>query len=173
MTKRAEFTHPRFLSAGSENNTILPEEGDEIYCNGIFRFNVSAVLEWLKQNPLPVIDVPVRIWGPFAYKEDCYVEAADITRPIVIAEIAPDYCDFIPDFRSDDWYARGYVCIDGQHRLEKAVCLGLETLPAVVLRMEQHIQFLYAGYDSYVGYWNSKLKDRTEDALRWQRSSQV
>ena len=58
------------------------------------------------------------------------------------------------------------MCIDGQHCIEKATRLGLETLPAVVLRMEQHISFLYTGYDSYVNYWNGKLKDRTEDAQR-------
>ena len=95
------------------------------------------------------------------------MEAADIKRPIIIVEMAPDYCDFISDFPMDSWGARGYVCIDGQHRIEKATRLGLKTLPAVVLRMEQHISFLYAGYDSYVNYWNGKLKDRTEDAQRW------
>ena len=97
------------------------------------------------------------------------MEAADITRPIVVAEIAPDYHDFVLDIPEKDWISRGYVCIDGQHRIEKARRLGTETLPAVVIRMEQHIPFLYKGYDRYVEYWNGKLKDRTEDALRWQR----
>ena len=165
--KKTKFIHPRLLSAERRNIATLPDDGDEIFCNGIFRFNVSAVLEWLKQNDLPVIDVPVQIWGPFGSKEDQHVEAADLNRPIIIVEMAPDYCDFISDFPMDSWGARGYVCIDGQHRIEKATRLGLETLPAVVLRMEQHISFLYAGYDSYVNYWNGKLKDRTEDAQRW------
>ena len=47
--------------------------------------------------------------------------------------------------------------------------MGLEMLPAVILRMEQYIPFLYEGYDRYVSYWNGKLKGRTEDARRWQR----
>ena len=67
------------------------------------------------------------------------------------------------------WPSRGYACIDAQHRIEKARRLRMKTLPAVVLRMEQHIPFLYKGHDQYVEYWNGKLKDRTEDALRWQR----
>lgn len=116
------------------------------------------------------MDVPVRIWRSFDSEEDCYVETADLSRPIVVAEIAPDYCDFIPDFPENDWYARGYVCIDGQHRIEKATRLEIESLPAVVLRMEQHNPFLYKGYDRYTDYWNGKLKDRTEDALRWRRA---
>ena len=168
--KKGKFVHPRMLAAQSMGGTVLPEEGNEIFCNGIFRFNVSSVLAWLKQNSLPVVDMPVSIWGPFDNKEDRYVETADMSRPVVIAEMAPDYCDFIPDFPENDWYARGYVCIDGQHRIEKAARLGMETLPAVVLRMEQHIPFLYAGRDQYVEYWNGKLKDRTEDAQRWERN---
>ena len=79
---------------------------------------------------------------------------------------APDYRDFSADIPGSDWLTRGYVCVDGHHRLEKAKRLGLQTLPAVVLRMEQHYPFLYAGYDQYVEYWNGKLKDRTEDAQR-------
>lgn len=156
MRKKAKFDHPRLLSPERDEEPVLPEAGDEIYCNGVFRFNVSAVLEWLKQDPLPVVDVPVRIWRSFGSEEDCYVETADLSRPIVVAEIAPDYCDFIPDFPENDWYVRGCVYIDGQHRIEKATRLGLESLPAVVLRMEQHIPFLYKGYDRYTDYWNGK-----------------
>ena len=137
----------------------------------MFFFNVSALLEWVKQNPQPTVEIPADIWGSFSEKEDCYVEAADLTRPIVVAEIAPDYREFIPDISEKDWITRGYVCIDGQHRIEKARRLGIKTLPAVVIRMEQHLPFLYKGYDRYVEYWNGKLKDRTEDALRWQRKT--
>ena len=97
------------------------------------------------------------------------MEEADLNRPIVIAEIAPDYRDFVSDFPEHLWPVRGYSCIDGQHRLEKARRLGLEMLPAVILRMEQYIPFLYEGSDRYVSYWNGKLKGRTEDARRWQR----
>ena len=171
MKKKEKFDHPRLLSPERQATPVLPDVGDEIYCSGVFCFNVSALLEWLKQNPQPTVDMPADIWEPVGEKVDCYVEAADLTRPIVVAEIAPDYRDFVADIPEHHWTSRGYVCIDGQHRIEKARRLGIKTLPAVMIRMEQHIPFLYKGYDRYVGYWNGKLKDRTEDALRWQRKT--
>ena len=171
MKKKMKFDHPRLLSTERKDIPVLPEAGDEIYCNGVFYFNITALLEWIKQNPRPVVEMPIDVWGSFERKEDCYVEAADLTRPIVIAEIAPDYRDFVPDIPEHHWTSRGYVCIDGQHRIEKARRLGIKTLPAVVIRMEQHTPFLYEGYDQYADYWNGKLKDRTEDALRWQRGT--
>ena len=169
MKKEVKFDHPRLLSPEREITPVLPDLGDEIYCSGVFYFNISALLEWLKQNPQQVVEMPADMWGSFSPKEDRYVEAADITRPIVVAEIAPDYRDYVPDIQEHHWVIRGYTCIDGQHRIEKARRLGITTLPAVVIRMEQHIPFLYKGYDRYVEYWNGKLKDRTEDALRWRR----
>lgn len=109
--------------------------------------------------------MPADIWGSASEKEDCYVEVADITWPIVVTESAPDYRDFVPDIPEKDWTSRGYVCIDRLHRIEKARRLGNKTIPTVVIRMEQHIPFLH----QYVEYWKGKLKNRTEDALRWQQ----
>lgn len=169
MKRKVKFEHPRILSQERMEQPVFPDVGDEIFQNGVFFFNVSAILKWLERNPQPIVCVPTDIWGSFPYKADCYVEEADLNRPIVIAEIAPDYRDFVSDFPEHHWPVRGYSCIDGQHRLEKARRLGLKTLPAVILQMEQHIPFLYEGYDRYVSYWNSKLIERTEDARRWQR----
>ena len=54
-----------------------------------------------------------------------------------------------------------YNAIDGNHRLEKARRLGLETLMAYRLGPEQHLWFLTTeqGYLAYIEYWNGKLKD--------------
>ena len=161
-----KFEHPHRLSSERQTISVLPETGNEVYCSGVFYFNVSALLQWLKQNPQPTVEVAADVWGSFSEKEDCYVEEADLSCPIVVAEIAPDYREFVPDILEHHWMSRGYSCIDGQHRIEKARRLGIKTLPAVVIRMEQHITFLYKGYDRYVKYWNGKLKARTEDALR-------
>ena len=171
MKRKNKFDHPRLLSSERTTPPVFPDFGDEIFQNGVFFFNISAILKWLEQNPQPIVEIPTDLWGTFPDKEDCYVDATDLTRPIAIAEIAPDYRDFHPDFPEHHWPSRGYSCIDGQHRLEKARRLGLKALPAVILRMEQLIPFLYDGYDRYVLYWNSKLKERTEDALRWQPSA--
>lgn len=169
MKKKMKFEHPRLLSTERKDTPVLPEAGDEIFCNGVFYFNITALLAWLRENPQPVVSMPIDMWISSFPKEECYMEAADVTRPIVIAEIAPDYLDFVTDIPERHWPSRGYACIDGQHRIEKARRLGTKSLPAVVIRMEQHTPFLYKGYDKYVEYWNGKLKDRTEDALRWQR----
>ncbi len=61
----------------------------------------------------------IEIWILFFPKEDCYVDVACITRPIVIAEIAPNHLDFISDISDHHWSSRAYACID-QHRIEKA-----------------------------------------------------
>ena len=169
MKKKEIIQHPRLLSTEQQETPVSPEVGDEIFRNGVFYFNITALLDWLRQNPQPLVCMPIDMWVSSFQKEDCYVEAADITRPIVIAEIAPDHLDFVTDIPEHHWPSRGYACIDGQHRIEKARRMGIGSLPAVVIRMEQHIPFLYKGYDKYVEYWNGKLKDRTEDALRWQR----
>ena len=169
MKRKVKFEHPRLLSPERMEPPVFPDLGDEIFQNGVFFFNISAILEWLEQNPQPIVEIPTDLWGTFPGKEDRYIEAADLTRPIAIAEIAPDYRDFVPDFPEHHWPMRGYSCIDGQHRLEKARRLGLKTLPAVILQMEQHIPFLYEGYERYVSYWNGKLIERTEDARRGQR----
>lgn len=165
MRKKAKFEHPRLLNSIRMEPVISPEIGDEVYCNGAFYYNITALLEWLKKNPQPIINVPADIWGHFDNKEECYVDEADFSRPIIIAEIAPDYKDFVPDISECDWIRRGYVCIDGQHRIEKARKFGLDTLPAVILRMEQHIPYIYKGYEHYVDYWNLKLKSHTEYLL--------
>ena len=172
MRKRNNLSHPRCLPKERTFIPPEPEEGDEIYCSGVIRLNITALIAWLNENPQPIVDIPVYTWESSSSKENSHVDAADITRPIIIAEIAPDYKDFVPNIPDCDWISRGYVCIDGYHRIEKAKRLGMETLPAVVLCMEQHIPFVYMGYDRYVDYWNNKLADRVEDARRWEGRTQ-
>ena len=108
------------LSTTKTLNLVAPNDGDEIYCGGVVQINVTALLEWVNSQTLPIIPMPVKIWGTHEGKHEEYVQATDLSRPIIIAEIAPDYRDFVPDISEDDWISRGYVCIDGHHRLEKA-----------------------------------------------------
>lgn len=161
------------LSTSKNLNPAIPDDGDEIYCGGVVQINVTALLEWLKDQILPTVQMPVKIWGTHEGKTEEYVQAVDLSRPILVAEIAPDYRDFVLDIPESDWISRGYVCIDGHHRLEKARRMGIEMLPAIALRMEQHIPFVYIGYDRYVEYWNRKLQNREEDAARWKRKNAV
>lgn len=103
MKNKVKYEKSRLIPVEWQYTPVFPEDGDEIYCSGVFFFNVSALLKWLEQNPQQTIDMPITIWGSFSAKEDCYVEIADLNRPIVIAEIAPDYRDFIPDIPEEDW----------------------------------------------------------------------
>ena len=165
MKKTLVIANPRKLPVMRVNTPIVPNQGDEVFTSGVFFFNITAMLEWLESESLETVNVPVSIC-PVTEKEEHNIEKADITRPIIVAEIAPDYRDFRPEIRVNDWIARGYCLIDGYHRVEKARRLGIDTLPAFVLRMEQHVPFLYKGYEEYVQYWNGKLEIRQEEAER-------
>lgn len=89
-----------------------------------------------------------------------YVERADLERPLILAEIAPDRLEMGMRGAERDVYARGYNLLDGHHRLTKARKQGIQTLPAYVLRMEQHLPFLARSYETYVEYWNGKLEEK-------------
>jgi hypothetical protein len=47
-----------------------------------------------------------------------------------------------------------------EHRMEKARRLGIKSLPAYRLGVEQHLKFLTSSkaYAAYVKYWNGKLQ---------------
>ena len=57
--------------------------------------------------------------------------------------------------------SNNFTVIDGHHRLEKAYRNGIEKVMAYKLTPEQFIPFLTTvkGYESFVEYWNGKLKE--------------
>ena len=136
MKKTQGFANPRKLPVTSANSPTVPNPGDEVFTSGVFFFNITAMLKWLESESCETVSVPISIW-PVTDKEEYNIEKADIVRPIIVAEIAPDYRDFRTEIMFNDWIARGYSLIDGYHRVEKAKQLGLNELPAIVLRMEQ------------------------------------
>lgn len=122
------------------------EDGDELFPNGIFVFNITKMTEYIMRSRIPCEYVQVRDYsrGASKFKEE-HLPVVDITRPIIVAEISPGR----------------YNVIDGNHRIEKARRLGMETIRAYRLGPEHHLQFLTTseGYRAYVEYWNGKLKD--------------
>lgn len=76
--------------------------------------------------------------------------AADLNRPVILAEIAPGR----------------YNLIDGHHRVAKARRDGVPSIPAYRVRCPEHVAFLTStrGYEAYVEYWNSKVDDASEGA---------
>ena len=103
--------------------------------------------EYIRDNPdgVPLREVAVASVPKFSDSYDeSYLETVDLSKPVIMAEIAPGR----------------YTLIDGHHRMERARRLGLEKVPAYWLNVEQHMKFLISqrAYESYVEYWNSKLK---------------
>ena len=121
--------------------------GDELYPNGIFVFNITKMIEFIKENPdeyalveIVVADFP----ASFSSINESHVDSVDVSRPVILAEISPGR----------------YNLIDGNHRVEKARRIGQSHLLAYKLDVHQHIKFLTEkeAYLSYVEYWNGKLK---------------
>lgn len=122
-------------------------DDDELFPNGIFEFNITKMLEWIEQNPDGVITERIAVsefFKSFSSLKDSYIDSVDISRPVILAEIAP---------------AR-YNLIDGYHRMEKARRMEIQSILAYRLSAEQHKRFLTSkwAYLTYVEYWNSKLK---------------
>jgi hypothetical protein len=105
-------------------NPCPVEDGDELFPNGIFVFNVSRMLAYLDQNPTDVELVEIAVCHldqGFSVLNESHVDSVDLSRPVVLAEISPGQ----------------YNLIDGHHRVEKALRHGLITLHAYRLTIRQ------------------------------------
>jgi len=135
----------------------------EYYPNGVFLFNITKLIEYIENNinMFEKVEISVNEFERYYKNESLnqeYVMAADLSRPIILAEIAPDRLHHGYPNISSDYYSRGYNLIDGHHRLKKAQQEGVGILSAYIIRMEQHIPFMVKGLDKYIEYWNSKLE---------------
>jgi len=139
-----------------------PQEGEEIYPNGIFEFNITGLLAYIgaagrfRAELVALGDIPH--CGDGGGLSEPAIVAADLLRPVILAEIAPGR----------------YNLIDGHHRVAKARREGVPSIPAYRIRCPEHIAFLTStqAYEAYVEYWNSKVDDASADrARRWQRRS--
>ncbi len=132
-----------------KNFTPCPvADDDELYPNGIFVFNITKLIEYVRSNEgnMPVEDVAVDDLPEKSQSINwSHVDTTDVSKPIILAEIAPGR----------------YNVIDGNHRVEKARKMGIPKVPAYRLTIPQHVRFLTdkKAYVSYVEYVNGKLKD--------------
>lgn len=122
-------------------------DGDELFPNGIFVFNVTKMNEYIQEYPdsitleeVAVSDFP----KDFSSVNESHVDFGDISKPVVLAEISPGR----------------YSLIDGNHRMEKARRMGIDCVQAYKLNVAQHIRFLTTkrAYLAYIEYWNEKVK---------------
>ena len=126
------------------------DEGDEFYPNGIFEFNITKLLEFINVNqdifqPAEVEVNAVRKTYSLSNLNELTIQSANVSKPIILAEISPDM----------------FNVIDGHHRLEKAYRDGVIKILAYKVLAEHHIKFLTSkmAYTEYVRYWNAKLKE--------------
>jgi ParB-like nuclease domain len=137
---------PGLISIDKNYIPALATDGDELYPNGIFVFNITKMIEYIqsRQGEIRAERIEVKEYRDgLSTLDESYIDKADITVPIIIAEIRPG----------------GYNVIDGNHRLEKAYRIGMEYISAYVLKPEQHMPFLTSlkAYHTYIEYWNSKI----------------
>jgi hypothetical protein len=125
----------------------LVNDGDELFPNGIFEFNITRVLEHIERNPTDFALVEIEVNDldqGYSSLDESHIESADTSRPVVLAEISPEH----------------FSLIDGHHRVEKARRSGVDRIRAYKLTASQHLRFLTSkrAYQSYIEYWNGKVK---------------
>lgn len=131
-----------------------PEAADELFPNGIFEFNISRLRAFIHTHPKRFPVEPVALADIPNYGEadldEAAIGSANLSRPILLAEIAPGR----------------YNVIDGHHRIAKARREGVLTLTCHRLRCPEHVAFLTSAtaYEKYVEYWNSKVDDAGRDS---------
>jgi len=150
--KRSNFDLERLKSSEKlkANENFIPcpiNNGDELYPNGIFVFNITKMLEYIKRNSneVDLVDVDVADFPKcFSSINESHLDTVDVSQPVILAEISPGH----------------YNLIDGNHRMEKARRMKISSIPANKLNVNQHIAFLTEkkAYLSYIDYWNGKLK---------------
>lgn len=127
-------------------------DNDELFPNGIFEFNISKLIEYIqhRKNELHIAQILVAEHQNFGsdHLDESTVVNADLTIPLIVAEISPGR----------------FSVIDGHHRIEKATRLGIESLPAFKTSPQVHTRFLTSkeSYEAYVNYWNEKNKELRE-----------
>ena len=137
----------KILKVYSDFTPCLVATGDELFLNGIFEFNITRMLEYIKKNPevFTLEEVVVSdFFRGFSSINESHMDSVEISHPVILAEISPGQ----------------YNLIDGNHRMEKARRMGIKSILAFRLNVEQHMRFLTSkkAYLAYIEYWNSKLK---------------
>jgi hypothetical protein len=135
------------LSVDKSYVPAFTDDGDELYPNGIFVFNITKMIEYIlkHKDDIALERIEVRVYRSGLSKlTETQIDKTDITVPIILAEISPGR----------------YNVIDGNHRLEKAYRMEVSHITAYKLKPEQHIPFLTSLNEchAYIEYWNSKIK---------------
>ncbi|MDT8861812.1 hypothetical protein N0O92_16485 [Alkalihalobacillus sp. MEB130] len=125
------------------------KENDEIFPNGVFHFNISNIVKDIYSGKLLVYEENINVKEWFCSHlhstalDENHLPTVDIERPIIQAEIRPNF----------------FSIIDGNHRIEKAYRTGVPSIRSYKIVGEQLIPYIITthGYRTFVEYWNSKL----------------
>lgn len=131
-----------------QNFVALPvDEGDELYPNGLFEFNITKMLAFIHSSER-IQPEQIKIndfYRCYSTINESHILNVDLSQPIILAEISP----------------RNFNIIDGNHRIEKAKREEQEYILAFKIQPQDHLQFLTSkkSYKIYVDYWNEKLSE--------------
>ena len=149
MSVTEETPLPAKLKLNRNFQPCTAEPDDEFYPNGIFLFNISRLLAYINAHPERFTVEHIEVAELAHYGEEPSdkeaIRTANLSRPIVLAEISPGL----------------YNLIDGYHRAARARRDGVRILPGWRIRCPEHVGFLTStkAYEKYVEYWNGKVKD--------------
>jgi hypothetical protein len=135
------------LTADKNYVPASEDDGDELFPNGIFVFNITKIIEYIRthKDEIPMESIEVKAYSRgLSVLNESHIDQTDISIPLILAEISPTR----------------YNVIDGRHRLEKAHRMGIEHVTAYKLKPQHHMPFLTSlkAYHTYIDYWNSKVK---------------
>lgn len=158
-----ELQEPAKLKPNRGFQPCPAEYGDELYANGIFKFNITRLLAFISAHSERFCIESVELADLPDYGSDrldqAAIDAADLSRPILLAEIAPGH----------------FNVIDGHHRVARARREARSSIAAHRVRCPEHIAFLTStrAYETYIEYWNSKLDDSSSRIRRRRRRDQA
>ena len=95
IVKKSNFDLEKLQSAerlkANENFTPCPiNEGDELYPNGIFVFNITKMIEYLTKNSneADLVDIDVADFPKcFSNIDESHVDSVDVSRPVIIIDV--------------------------------------------------------------------------------------
>jgi hypothetical protein len=130
--------------------------GDEVFRNGIFEFNITRLMAFVeaRADRFPIEFVAVASTPNYGDSrlDHATIAAADLSCPVLFAEIAPSR----------------FNLIDGNHRMARARRDGIPTVPAHRITCPHHVAFLTStlAYEKYVEYWNGKIQEMRRERPR-------